>query len=155
VYDVNRPSADDPLLVLQRVTVSPEGTRLDFHIQAGSRYLTIAVSPPGNARAMFIETPDGKKYPVREATGISTKPTRDSLPPGTEQSFTLVFAPLDPGVTTFNVYEGEESKNVVERRKETELWVFEEVKLESSGTNGGAGEPEPPKGDVGPGARGS
>lgn len=156
VYDVNQPSVDDPLLVLQRVTVEPTGTRLDFHIKSGSRRLTIAASPPGSERAMFIETPDGKKVPVREILGISTIPVRDSLAPGEDQSFTLVFAPLDPGVVTFNVYEGEESRNAAERRKkETDLWVFEEVKLEEGSRARDAAEPDPPRDDPGPGVRGS
>ena len=66
------------------------------------------------------------------------------------------FAPLDPGVVTFNVYEGEESKNAAERgKRDSHLWVFEKVKLEEGSHGGDSEQPDPPKDDPGPGARGS
>lgn len=132
VYDVNKVAEDDAAFTLTRVTVEPTATKLDFTMKGSKKEFTIAVSPPGHDLAMFLETADGKKYPFVSAVGISTNPERDTIKPGQSQSFTLVFAPLDPGVTTFSVFEGEDAKDPVKKKKR-ELWAFRQVELKAQG----------------------
>lgn len=132
VYEMTKRSEEDPDFTLTRVTVEPTGTKLDFTMKASTREFTIAVSPVGHDHAMFIETPDGKKYPFQRAVGITTNPERTTVPHRGSVSFTLVFAPIDPSVQTFSVFEGEDSKNPFERKKH-ELWVFRQVELKAQG----------------------
>jgi hypothetical protein len=127
-HTVNVEAEDSPGLVLYRVTVEETSTKLDFTFtNKGKRSTTVTVSPPGDKYAMFLEWGPGKKARLQSATGIGVKPKDNQVPAGQSLSFSLVFGPLDPGVRTFDMYEGEDAKKVMPGQ--STYWVIRNIDL--------------------------
>ncbi len=127
-HTVNVQCEDSPGLVLYRVTVEETSTKLDFTFtNNGKRATRVTVSPPGDKYAMFLEWEPGKKARFQSATGISVKPKESQVPAGQSLSFSLVFGPLEPGVRTFDMYEGEDAKKVMPGQ--STYWVMRKIEL--------------------------
>lgn len=125
---VNVESESSPGLVLYRVTVDETSTKLDFTFTNKSpRGTNVTVAPPGDKHAMFLEWGPGQKAAFRSATGIAITPKQTSVPSGQSLSFSLVFGPLDVGVTTFDMYEGEDSKKVMPGAQT--YWIVRKIPL--------------------------
>lgn len=115
-------------LVLYRVTVDETSTKLDFTFtNHGQRATNVTVAPPGDKHAMFLEWGPDKKARFQSATGIATTPKQTTIPAGQSLSFSLVFGPLDVGVTTFDMYEGEDAKKVMPGAQT--YWVVRNIPL--------------------------
>jgi hypothetical protein len=128
VHEMNLQSDDSAGLVLKRVTVTATTTTLDFTFTNSGRSSTsVTVSPPGDVHAMFLEWGPGKKASFQSATGIGVKPKDTRIPAGMNQDFSLVFGPLDPGVRTFDMYEGEDSKKVMPGA--ATYWIVRKIEL--------------------------
>lgn len=129
VYAMNMTAEDGPNLVLTRVTVEDKVTKLDITMtNRGRTEFSMAVSEAGSDHAMFLQLADGKKIKFQSATGIEVNPVRTKLKPNASVSFTLVFDALDTGVRTFDVFEGEDAKDAVLKKKKN-LWVWRNVQL--------------------------
>ncbi len=127
-HAVNVQSDDSPGLLLYRVTVDETSTKLDFTFtNSGKRATSVTVAPPGDKYAMFLEWAPGKKARFRSAIGIGVKPRDNKIPAGQSLSFSLVFEPLEPGVRTFDMYEGEDAKKVMPGQ--ATYWVMRKIEL--------------------------
>lgn len=128
VFYMSRPFKGDPQLMLTRVTKLPDSLKLHFaYTNKSSIPMTIKVSPIGDANAMYVELPDGRRLEFRSADGISIKPQDDRIEPGDKQRFSLTFDPLPDGVTKFDVFEGVGGKNAVVGQ--TKFWYFHNIQL--------------------------
>ncbi|MFO0586994.1 MAG: hypothetical protein U0441_05635 [Polyangiaceae bacterium] len=115
-------------LVLYRVTVDETSTKLDFTFTNNTpRATNVTVAPPNDKHAMFLEWGSGQKAPFQRATGIDITPKQTAIPAGQSLSFSLVFGPLDVGVKTFDMYEGEDAKKVMPGQQT--YWVVRNITL--------------------------
>ena len=121
-------SDSSPGLVLYRVAVDETSTTLHFTFtNKGQRSTNVTVAPPGDKHAMFLEWGPEKKAKFQSATGIAISPKQTTIPAGQSLSFSLVFGPLDVGVTTFDMYEGEDAKKVMPGAQT--YWVVRNIPL--------------------------
>jgi len=129
VYTMNLGSEGGPNLVLTRVTVDAKATTLEMTMtNRGRGEFTMAVSDAGTDHSMFLQLPGGKKVNFRSATGIEVNPVRTKIKPKESKSFTLVFDAIDPSVRSFDVFEGEDAKDPIKKKKKN-LWVWRNVEL--------------------------
>lgn len=127
-HTVNVESESSPGLLLYRVTVDETSTKLDFTFtNKGARATNVTVAPTGDKHAMFLEWGPEKKARFQSATGIAISPKQTTIPAGQSLSFSLTFGPLDVGVTTFDMYEGEDAKKVMPGAQT--YWVMREIRL--------------------------
>lgn len=130
VYKLSKVADATPYLRLKRVTLEANSTRLDFNYKnTDATGSWIMVSAAGSEHAFFLQTPDGKKVAFRRASGIKVKPEQTEVAPGRSVSFSLFFDALDPGVRTFDIYEGEDAKDPTTNR-DAHLWSWRGVTLQ-------------------------
>lgn len=129
-YSMSKEADGDHDLKITRVAVEPARTVVDMTMFGGGKdSFVIHIAPPGAPTALFLETADGKKIPLVGSEGIAVDPQEDSIEPGQTRSFSLFFGPLEPGVRSFHIFEGEAAKDPTLKKKE-ELWAFRDVELE-------------------------
>jgi len=112
-YKMDKVSDTEPRLHIMKVTVTNKATRVDFkyvykvmRVLAPGTAEALAVSPPGDAGALFIVAANGgKKYKLLKVEGVPTLPNYTVLQEGKVAEFVLVFERLDDDVRKFDIGE--------------------------------------------------
>jgi hypothetical protein len=127
VIQVNRQAdAKASYIWLKTIELSSTSTTLAMQIknQSKEKLEGLRVSPPGHADAFYIMSPDKKRFDLRSTAGDLPKDRQSvDLLPGQSLDFTLVFEPLDPSMTEFDLLEG------ANQDPKSTYWNFKRVKL--------------------------
>lgn len=127
VYTVNRAADGNPNLLIQKVTVTPQSTTVEMsYANKTNGSVDIMLAPTHDPEVMFLES-QGKRINLKSAEGISFMPNRTTVAQRETKVFTVVFEPLPPGATSFDLYEGEQGK--MAKIGSGNLWVFRNVVL--------------------------
>lgn len=113
-------------LRIKQIAVSPDSTTVTINMKnTTGRSMSVSTAPPGNKEAFYIQRADHKKrFKLLRVEGIPLSPQRTNVPAGGSIQFTLAFEPIEPTMTIFDVYEGDE------QRPGTTYWNFSDVKLQ-------------------------
>ncbi len=112
-------------LRIKQVVVSPDATSVTIMLKNDTgNSMSVSTSPPGNKESFYIQRADHKKrFKLVHVEGIPLSPQRTNVSTGATLQFTLTFEPIEPTMTVFDVYEGDEQK------PGTTYWNFSDVKL--------------------------
>ncbi len=112
---------------IKAVTVSGERTTVVVLIanSTGRVMHGVSTAAPGASAAFYLRSTDRKRQFVLRATyGIAVTPTKIDIPAGGSLQFTLVFDPIDPAMTAFDMNEGDEQQAGMN------YWHFSDVRLQ-------------------------
>jgi hypothetical protein len=127
-YVMDKPGdATETYIRLKKVTVTKENTTINVNITNSTKHqMSISTSPPGQITTFYIQSQShDKRFNLIRSEGIAITPKTQKLQPGQSTDFTLVFAPLDPDMTVFDVYEGDKKS----QKGGTTYWNFSDVTL--------------------------
>jgi OmpA-OmpF porin, OOP family len=82
----------------------------------------ISISP----QSKLTDSQSGKKFKYIKASGIPEEPEQLDVYPGEKVNFKIYYQRLDPGITEFDFYEGENNQRV-------KYWNFNNIKIKNPG----------------------
>lgn len=113
-------------LRIKQIVVGPNDTTVTINLtNRTGKAMSVSTAAPGHKESFYVQRADHKKrFKLLRAEGIPISPQRTNVPANGSLQFSLVFEPIEPSMTVFDVYEGDE------QRSGTTYWNFSDVKLQ-------------------------